>query len=1184
MSETMPLMSTLRTARSVAAISLLCLLLGVLAVPQPAAAQVLYGSITGTVTDPSGASLPNAAVQALNTGTGTASSLTTDEHGGYLFRNLQPGTYTVMVSASGFAKYRQESITLLANQERRVDVAMTLAQSTQQVEVSASAVALQADRTDVNTQLDAAQLANLPMIGSAGRNFQALYKFVPGMGLVTEGISSDGGNPQRTMTGNVNGNSFQGNSVKIDGVSNSYIWLPFNSAYVPPTEGIESVNIVTNSADAEQGNVAGAAVNVITKSGTNTLHGSAFEDHTDKSLKAQNLFQTVGTKKPQYIFNQYGASVGGPIKKNKLFFFGDWEGIKRRQAAAPVKSVINPSAIFDASGNANLASGITNTTTCAGCVYDPNTGNANGTLRTLFPGNIIPASRIDPAAKTILGRINGGTFLNSVGAGATNNYLGGGSTQMNRNTGDAKVSWVPNDKTTVFGRYSIAQATFVDPPLLGQAMGGSSGGGQVGTAPSRIQNVGAGGTYTISPSLLVDANAGFTRQRLGATYAPDLNLGNYGLTGLHIPGTNGTSYLEQGTPAFIVTGWNSMGNSDTGNPFQFRDNQWLGNVNLSWMKGTHSLRFGFENGRDGMNHFQPQGGAFQTPRGSFRFIGNVTALNGGAAATPTNSMAQFLLGLPDEVGRADQVAIPNSLRWQTYSFYARDAWQVSSRLTVTYGVRWEFYPMATSDHGGVKLFDIATNQVLIGGYGNTPMDDGVDVGHGQFLPRVGIAYRLGEKMVIRAGYAMNADSNNWRFFRNNYPATINSDVTPSIGGGSWAPAASLSGETLGAFPGLTAGIPAVAVPNISSGAIPLPSNVAPGNVVPFDFRRGYIHSYNLTLQREFSSFVAEAGYVGTRGIRLLTNENINASYPGGGNSGRWLYGTIHNGNDVNCLCPDANSYYDSLQTKLTWRSKSGNQIGAVYTFSKAINWDDNEEAGGNYGGLITTGNLLWPYPSIRERNKALAGYDRPQNLQVYGIYALPFGKNKKWANNGMLAKAAGGWQVNWVLSTYSGPPLTLAYSGSINSPGNQQTADQIGPLVILGNAGATAGTGTTCAPTNLSCHYFNPAAFAAVSATDLSGVTNAVRYGNTGRNILRGPGMFNLDTSLFRDFNITERIKLQIRAEMVGTTNTPHLGAPGLDVTNSGTFGVITQTLNTAGRGASTGGERQTWLSAHITF
>lgn len=1170
MLNTMPLMPvTRRTARSVAALSLVCLLLGALLAPQPASAQVLYGSLTGTVTDPTGAILPNATVEALNTGTATAKSMATDDRGAFLFRNLLPGNYTLTITASGFAKYVQESIELKANQERRADVAMALAQSTQQVEVVASAVALQADRADVNTHIDAAQLSSLPIMSSAGRNFGALYKFVPGFSLVTEGISSDGGNPQRTMTGNVNGNSFQSNNVKIDGVSNSYIWLPFNSAYVPPTEGIESVSIVTNSADAEQGNVAGASVNVITKSGTNSLHGSAFEDHTDKSLKAENLFQTAGTNKPQYIFNQYGASLGGPIRKNKLFFFGDWEGLKRRQAAAPVKTVINPAGIFDSSGNANLAGGST--------IYDPATGNADGTGRTPFAGNIIPATRIDPAAKTILGRINTAGFLNSAGALANNNYLAGGSTQMNRDTGDAKVSWVPSDKATVFGRYSISQALLVDPPVLGQAMGGASGGGQVGTAPSRIQNVGLGATYTLSPTLLFDANAGYIRQRLGATYAPDLNLGNYGVDTLKIPGTNGNTYLAGGTPAFIVTGWNSMGNSDTGNPFLFRDNQYLYNLNLGWVKGAHSLRFGFENGRDGMNHFQPQGGAFQTPRGSFRFIGNVTALKGGAASTKDNSMAQFLLGLPDEVGKAVQVAVPNSLRWQTYSMYARDAWQVSSRLTLTLGVRWEYYPMATADHGGVKLFDIATNQVLIGGYGNTPLDDGVDVGHGQFLPRFGIAYRFGGKMVIRGGYAMNADNNNWRFFRNNYPATTNSDVSGAGGAGGYAPAASLTGEALATYPGLTAGIPVVAVPDISSGAIPLPSNVAPGNVVPFKFRRGYIHSYNLTLQREFGGFMAEAGYVGTRGIRLLTNENINASYPGGGNTGRWLYPQIKNGNDVNCLCPDANSYYDSLQTKLTWRSKGGNQIGAVYTFSKAINWDDNEEAGGNYGGLIVTGNLLWPYPSYRDRNKALAGYDRPQNLQVYGIYALPFGKNKKWATCGLLAKVAGGWQANWVLSTYSGPPLTLSYSGAINAPGNTQTADQVGAVSILGNAGAVPGNGTTCAPTNLSCHYFNPSAFAAVP-------TSQIRFGTTGRNIIRGPGFFNLDTSLFRDFSIRENIKLQLRAEMFGTTNTPHLAAPGLDVTNTATFGVITSTLNTAGRGASTGGERQTWFSAKVTF
>jgi len=311
---------------------------------------------------------------------------------------------------------------------------------------------------------------------------------------------------------------------------------------------------------------------------------------------------------------------------------------------------------------------------------------------------------------------------------------------------------------------------------------------------------------------------------------------------------------------------------------------------------------------------------------------------------------------------------------------------------------------------------------------------------------------------------------------------------------------------------------------------------------------------------------------------MLTNQHINASYPGGGNAGRALYAQIgNNGNDVNCLCPDQNTYYDALQSKLTWRSKSGDQIGAVYTFSKAINQDDDEEAGGNYGGFITTGNVLWPNPAYMYRNKALAGYDRPQNLQLYGIYGLPFGKNKKWANEGMLAKAAGGWQVNWVLSTYSGPPLTLAYSGAINAPGDQQTADQWGPIDILGNAGATSGTGTTCAPTNLSCHYFNPSAFAPVP-------TNQIRFGTTGRNIIRGPGLFNLDTSVFRDFSIRENIKLQIRAEMFGTTNTPHLAAPGLDPTNTATFGVITSTLNTAGRGSSTGGERQSWFTAKVTF
>lgn len=1146
-----------------------------------AKAQVLYGSLTGNVTDSSGAALPGARVEALNVATGVARESTTESAGVYRFLELQPGIYNITISASGFATVVTENVRLDANTERRVDAQLPVAKQRQMIEVTGAPPALQTDRADVHTQLEASQLASLPMTSSAGRNVQALYKLVPGFSMVTEGVSSDGGNPQRSMTGNVNGSSMQENLTRIDGASNSYIWLPFNSAYVPPAESVAEVNVVTNSYDAEQGNANGAAINVITKSGTNQFHGSTFWFNTD--IKALNRFNPAGFHRPKYIMNQFGGSFGGPIKKDKLFFFADWESTKRRMLATATKTVINSAGIFDASGNADLSAAIPagtdcNVTNVAGCIYDPNTGNADGTGRSDFPGNIIPASRIDPAAKTILSRIRTGGFLNTAGVMASNNYNSTGSAQMNRDTVDTKINYVPNHKTMVTGRYSISRALLIDPPVLGLAMGGATGGGQVGTAPSRIQNVGLGGSYTISSNMLIDVNAGYTRQRLGATYAPDLDLGQYGVNTLHIPGTNGSDYLQGGTPAFIVTGWNSMGNSDTGNPFLFRDNQYVANTNLSWMKGPHSLRFGMEHTRAGMNHFQPQGGSFQTPRGSFRFQGSVTALKGGKAANQANTLAQFLLGFPDEVGKAVQNANPNSLRWQTWSMYARDSWQITSKLTVNFGVRWEYYPMATADHGGVKLFNPATGNIYIGGHGSVPMDDGVNVGHGQFLPRLGIAYRLGSKTVIRTGYGMSADSNNWRFFRNNYPATTNSDVPGST---VFYPAATLTGapfETLAPYPGLTAGIPVVAVPDISSGVIPLPTNVAPGNTVPFNFRRGYIHSYNLTVQREFAGFAAEAAYVGSRGIRMLTNENLNAAPIGGGSTGRWFYSLWKNPNDMNSLSPDANMYYDGLQTKLTRRLRGGSMIGALYTFSKAINWDDNEEVSGTFG--VAGGYLFWPYPAYRNRNKALASFDRTHNLGIYGVYELPFGRTKRFAQHGIANKLAGGWQFNWLLSRLSGNPLTLSGGGaSLNAPGNTQTPDQVGESSIMGGIGPAPITGlsVSCASTNLSCHYFDPRAFAAVPG-------GQARFGTTGRNILRGPGFFNLDTSLFRDFKLTERFKLQFRAEMFGATNTPHYNNPGVDVTNASQFGVITSTLNLAGRGTGTGGERQTWFALKLMF
>jgi len=760
---------------------------------------------------------------------------------------------------------------------------------------------------------------------------------------------------------------------------------------------------------------------------------------------------------------------------------------------------------------------------------------------------------------------------------ATNNYNTTGPTKLDRNTIDSKINYVPNSKMTIFGRYSISPAMLYDPPTLGDAMGGATGGGQVGEAPSRIQNAGLGGTYTISPTMLVDVNAGYTRQRLGAQHAPDLDLGNFGLDVLKIPGTNGDTYLAQGTPAFIVSNWNSMGNSDTGNPFLFRDNQYVVNANLSWTRGRHDLRFGMEHTRSGLNHYQPQGGAFGTPRGSFQFLGSVTALNGGPAANKAHSMAQFLLGLPDRVGKVVQNSNPNSLRFKTWSWYVRDRWQITPKLTMTYGLRWEFYPFATTDHGGVKLFDPKTGNVLVCGNGSVPLDCGVDVGHGQFVPRFGLAYRLGSKTVIRAGYGMSADSNNWRFFRNNWPLVSNADVQ---GSSVYYPAASLSGQTPAPYPGLRVGIPPATVPDLSSGVIPLPNNTGIGGAtVPFKYRRGYFHSYNLTLQREFAGFVGEAAYVGTRGIRTLTNENINAASVGGGNAGRLLYSIANkNWGDANCLCPDTNSYYDGLQTKLTRRMSGGLMLGVVYTLSKAINSDDNEEVSGTFG--VAGGYLFWPYPAYRNRNKALASYDRTHNLAIYGTYEFPFGANKRWATSGILNALASGWQLNWTLVRTSGNPLTLGGGGAqVNAPGNTQTPDQIGPVRILGGVGPTQirGQSVSCAATDLSCHYWDPAAFRAVPGTE-------IRFGTTGRNIIRGPGFFNLDASLFRDFKITERVKFQLRMEVFGVTNTPHFGNPGTDVTNTAAFGVITSTLNLAGRGSGTGGERVFWFAGKVIF
>jgi hypothetical protein len=461
--------------------SLVLFLLAVL-LASPAAAQTLYGSLTGTLTDPSGAAVPNAKVEVLNVGTGVVKSMQTDERGSYLFNDLQVGTYRVTFSAPSFNTRVVEGVQVAQNTTLRVESTLQVSQVQETIVVSANAVTLQTDRADINHVIRSTQITDLPIMNSQGRNFQALYKILPGFTPPVE-VHSDSGNPQRSMATQANGMPQSNNNTKLDGATISYPWLPRIVAYVPPVEAVETVNVVTNSFDAEQGMAGGAAMNVSIKSGTNEVHGAGWIFHNNSAFKARNYFYCLYSctgdpdRAPKDLQNQFGGMIGGPIVKNKLFFFTDWERTTRRRAVTALRTV--PTAAMrtgDFSGT-------------GATIYDPATGNANGTGRTPFPNNTIPANRIDPAAaymQNLIPAPNQPVF--------PNNYLSVGRYSADRDNVDFKVNYNPSEKLQLSTRYSFSPTEFFDPPSLGEAGGDATGGGQPGRAPGLIQTAGIAGT------------------------------------------------------------------------------------------------------------------------------------------------------------------------------------------------------------------------------------------------------------------------------------------------------------------------------------------------------------------------------------------------------------------------------------------------------------------------------------------------------------------------------------------------------------------------------------------------------------------------------------------------------------------------------------------------------------------
>jgi hypothetical protein len=1094
--------------------------------PRSVQAQVLYGTITGAVSDPTGASLPGAKVTVQNLNTGVMTSTIVNGAGDYAASNLTPGTYAVTVTAPGFSSFRQAAAVVAANQILRVNATLAVGEATQTISVTAAPPALQTEEASANYNISTEQTANLPTTSSTGRNIQSLYKLLPGSTPPYEG-NSQAANPQRSQPINVNGQTYDTNTQRLDGAVDQNPWLPDLVAYLPPPDAIESIDTQTASFNAEQGSAGGAAINYTIRTGTNKFHGAAWGYNSIAQFKAHQ-WQNRATTTPKSIYNEDGFALGGPILKNKLFFFGDFNRVTTRNALSGIYSV--PTAAMK-SGDFSGA-GTT--------IYDPATGDANGNGKQPFPNNQIPADRIGTAAKTLLAAEPDPNL-----SGLVNNWSGSGVNAFNRNSTDVKINYNPTDSTTFFGRYSFSPNNILDPQIFGPNPGGTTfDGGQPGSATGRIQNAGLGATHAFSPHFAIDLNGGFTRMRIGAA-ASDESLGDYGASSLGIPGTNYNGQpLYAGIPGFTFTTYTGLGNTNTSSPFLFRDMVYTGAANATYTRGQHSIRFGGEYVHNQINHFQAGSATAvsSNPRGSFTFSGGVTTQAGGNANN-INSIADFLLGQATTYNKSVQVANPLTLRFSSFALYIQDTWQVSHKLTLNYGLRYEYYPLPVSDHYGTVLYDPSVpttvtdsygthtvGTVLIGGKNGIPYHADITNGWGMFVPRFGLNYRIDDKTVIRSGFGITVDPNSLRSVLNQYPGAIATFVS---GSNSYITATSLS-STLQSTT-TTVGIPAMALPDINQGRVPLPATISTF-AIPKSFRRGYIESYNLAVQRQFAgSMVATVAYVGAGAIRQQTYLNTNASGAGqGSTTGRELnlqYGAYTSLTDITTSQPFRGSNYNALQAQLSRTGSKYADFGVVYTYSKAMNAEDQTQSG-----------LTFNYPAYWDRNWAVASTDRKHNFQWWTSDRLPFGKGMHYVQSGVGAWILGGWQLNTLLSRESGTPFNVTASGStLNSAGNTQMADRVvGVKAVLGQN------------TNGYRQYLNPAAFAPV---------NAVRLGTAGRDSVRGPGVFDLDCGLKREFPLHENYKLAFQAESFNLTNTPAFSNPSANISNGG-FGVITAAGN----------------------
>jgi carboxypeptidase family protein/TonB-dependent receptor-like protein len=1097
-----------------------------------ASAQVNTASLTGQLTDPTGASVTNASVTVKNKATSVESAATSDSSGYYTFASLPVGTYTLQVELQGFKKAVREDINLEVGQKARIDFALEVGAVTETVVVGSAPQLLTTQEATTGGVIESRMVNQLPL---SGRNWDDLVALVPG--VQADRYTEEGGGTANGRTGgaNVHGVRSLQNNYVLDGVDNNSISENVQELTTqvarPSVDSIQEFKVSTNPYSAENGRSPGALVSVTTKSGGTNFHGTLYEFHRNRVFDANNFFNNrAGVKKPQNIQNQFGGNIGGPVwpVKNSLFFFFNYEGTRIRKGVTRLGNV--PLA-NERIGDFSTAAGTANRISGGYAKIFDRVGDCRAKAPAAFAAdgsfinNQIPAICLDPVAVKVLSLVPGSNTTPGTGQLNLSNFIRNPGITDDTDSFTGRVDWQMNSNNSFFVRYTNSDRFRYIPGIFGGIVDGT-GSSANGRLFMKGQSAAIGWTRTINARMINEFRLGWGRNNsvatqdpfglntlaeLGFKGVPDSPIYSGGMPGISISARGGTT-LPGGQ-----SGFDRLGSPDF-LPKSQRTNQfqWTDTVSLSY--GLHSMKFGGDFRGPMRNIYLDVPGL----RGSYTFDGNRTGIG----------IADFLLGYPSGAQLTNLAIVDQRLKM--YSFFYQDDWKFTQKLTLNLGIRYDY---ATWPY---EAYDRMTNFNPLTGVKFTPANSPVGKSLVQpdknnFAPRVGLAYQLTPETVVRAGYGRffmlfeRAGSEdqlalNLPFLVNNVVAAANTSSTANN-------MRLQTGFNLSLNPN------AVSVTTVRLRAVN-PEAVDPS-----------VDQWNLGVQRLLpGNMVATVDYVGTKGSHLSTLRSLNQPFLNAN-------GTIMNSGGAPVLPypllgpveyrdNGGDSIYHGGELTLEKRFSQGLSFRGAYTFSKSIDESQEHLAAGG------TGSFTQNNRDLHER-RGPSDFDVRHRFVASYIYELPFGKGRRWLNGGALSEVLGGWRISGLGNIRTGRPFTAR-------AGNNDSV-LAGPRSVGISAFADClRDGTLSSSERTIDRWFDATAFATPSALNPTTGTVTPRLGNCGRNTLRGPGITNFDFSLARSFTyFGEGRDLELRWEVFNLANTPQFGLPERNI-NSGAVGRIT--------------------------